>query len=245
MNSNESVATSLPDWLCIGFHKCGTTSLVRKLKDHPGVYLADSGATHARHEFHWFHGRNAKQPIGWYASFFAQKNGRSAGEKTPAYIFHDNALARIKEVVPQVRLVVCIREPSAAIYSSYNHAMQESHVHSLFGWKKGMSFHDQITHAEFIGSFEERSRHYVVWIKNLLNYFRRDQILVLALERPEQEKLLAHIRVPFVELPDVHVHKRSYADRMGQHDEEFLKALYGRSNEMLFEWLGYDIPEWK
>lgn len=235
----------LPDWICIGFHKCGTTSLVRKLERHPDIYLADSGADHAKHEFHWFHGRNADRPVSWYASFFADKNGRSAGEKTPAYIFHSNALKRMRDLVPTVRIIVCIREPSAAIHSSYNHAMQEAGMHSLFGWKKNTSFHDQVTHPDFIGSFEERSRHYITWIKNVLNYFERDQVLVLPLERADERKLLDHIGVRFVDLPQVHAHRRSYADPISADDEEFLKDRYRRSNDMLFEWLGDDIPEWK
>jgi hypothetical protein len=241
--NSYSVADSLPDWICIGFHKCGTTSLVRKLERHPGVFLADSGADHARHEFHWFHGKNAKQPIEWYKSFFADKKGRSGGEKTPAYILHETALIKMREIVPQVRLIVCIREPSAAIYSSYNHAMQ--HPHSLFGWKKDVSFHDQITHANFVGSFEERSRHYVTWITNLLKYFNREQILVLPLENADDKKLLDHLGVPLLELPQFHTHKRSYAALVDQHDEDFLKDRYRISNDKLFDWLGYDISEWK
>ena len=66
----------------------------------------------------------------WYVDCFAgtdaRKNSRRAirGEATPEYIFHPHAVARIKADLPEVKLIVLLRNPVERAYSQYWHEVR-------------------------------------------------------------------------------------------------------------------------
>ena len=56
----------------------------------------------------------------WYATRFAGAGGAKAvGEATPSYMFYPWAVERIKQLLPGVRAVVCLRDPVDRAYSHY------------------------------------------------------------------------------------------------------------------------------
>ena len=112
----------LPDFLGIGTQKGGTTYLHGLLQEHPQVFLA-----HPK-ELHYFslhHGRH----VGWYADHFADAStGQRCGEVTPYYLFHPLAAERIHAAIPNVKLVVLLRDPVERALSQYFHSLSLIHI---------------------------------------------------------------------------------------------------------------------
>jgi Sulfotransferase domain len=110
----------LPGFLIVGAQRCGTTSLFKALMQHPAVKRP-----FGRKGIHYFD-MDYSQGIGWYRSHFPVARPGSlslTGESSPYYMFHPLAPARIASDLPQVRLVVALRDPVERAYSSHAHAI--------------------------------------------------------------------------------------------------------------------------
>jgi hypothetical protein len=113
----------LPDFLVIGAMKAGTTMFYEWLVTHPNVLPA------AVKEVHFFDSHFPEaQP--WYRAHLptARQYRRRAkrlggrvvtGEASPTYLFHPLAPRRVRWVVPQVKLIVLLRDPVNRAYSHY------------------------------------------------------------------------------------------------------------------------------
>ena len=105
----------LPDFLILGAQKAGTTSLHAHLCEHPRVA---SPVTKEVHYFDLSYGRGS----GWYrAHFHPGAPGSLAGESTPYYLFHPLVPARVRELLPEAKLIVLLRDPVDRAFSQHNH----------------------------------------------------------------------------------------------------------------------------
>ena len=114
----------LPDFLIIGSMKSGTTSLYDYLTQHPAVYSA------SQKEIYFFN-FNYGRGLNYYRSFFPtllQKKVSQArhqqfmcGEATPFYIYHPACPERVKESLPQAKVIAILRNPIDRAYSHYQH----------------------------------------------------------------------------------------------------------------------------
>ena len=114
----------LPDVIIPGVQKCGTSSLFAWMVQHPEVHGSipkevhyfDGGRTSARDDW----------PLGepWYRAHFptrARVGGGIAIEATPRYMLHPTAPERIASALPDVRLIVLLRDPVERAISHYFH----------------------------------------------------------------------------------------------------------------------------
>ncbi len=111
---------ALPNFLIIGAMRAGTTALWAYLKAHPDVFMP------GRKEIHFFDSYFHKG-IGWYSRWFDGAGSRAAtGESTPSYMYHDVAIERMAQVVPDARLIAILRNPADRAYAHYwlNRAMK-------------------------------------------------------------------------------------------------------------------------
>ena len=110
------VPLRLPQFLGIGAQKAGTTTLQALLAQHPQVFLPD------RKELHYF-SLHFDAGLQWYGNQFAAAGpAQRCGEITPYYLFHPQAPLRIRALLPQVRLIVLLRDPVERTLSQYFHA---------------------------------------------------------------------------------------------------------------------------
>lgn len=106
----------LPDFLCVGAQRAGTTHLHDLLRLHPDVHMP------AVKEVQYF-SLHAHQPLRWYASWFAGAAPRQrVGDVTPYYLFHPRVPAAIAAALPDARLIVLLRDPMSRALSGYFHA---------------------------------------------------------------------------------------------------------------------------
>ena len=107
---------TLPDFLGVGTQKGGTTYLYELLKRHPQVFLAEPKEQHF-FSLHWHRGAD------WYRRQFASAAASQiCGEITPYYLFHPEAPARIQSLLPNVKLIVLLRDPVERALSQYFHS---------------------------------------------------------------------------------------------------------------------------
>ncbi|MAM86249.1 MAG: sulfotransferase [unclassified Hahellaceae] len=129
------VMESLPNFLIIGAAKSGTTSLADYLNQHPDVFippfkepnyfaldqedLYPPGPVDPRIAFRLLYSRSIVD-YDSYQSVYAEAPERKAtGDASVRYLYYPHASERIKEHIPNARLVIMLREPVARLYSHY------------------------------------------------------------------------------------------------------------------------------
>ena len=117
----------LPTYLIAGAMRSGTTALNSYLREHPDVAVS---STKEVHFFDSFYDRGVE----WYREQFPHsESARAVGEATPNYMFSTTALDRIKQTLPDVKLVVMLRNPIDRAYSHYWHDKARGKTEGDFG----------------------------------------------------------------------------------------------------------------
>jgi len=109
----------LPNFLCIGAQKCGTTSLWHLLNAHPDIHMARPRET----RFFSEEIRFSEGLAAYELRHFAGWNGEAAvGEKCPEYLYVPQVPQRLHDSLgADLRLLICLRSPAARAYSHYRH----------------------------------------------------------------------------------------------------------------------------
>jgi len=190
----------LPDFLIVGVQKCGTSSLYRNLVNHPSVVPAFvkeiyffNSAKYFQKGVHWYKAHFPLLPHK-YLNTRIRKRTFLTGEASPGYIFHPHAPRRISELLPDVKIIVLLRNPVDRAYSHYYHQIRKK--------RESLSFEDAIKMEEerLRGEFDKimKDEHYVSshythcsyllrgiyvdQLKRLYNCFCKEQILILKSE---------------------------------------------------------------
>jgi hypothetical protein len=117
--NGSSVDPRLPEFLGIGALKAATTYLEGLLREHPDLCLPRN-----QKEVQFFNRYFERGPK-WYAAVFASCGGRRRGEISPQYLSDPLCPSRIARLLPDVRLLVSLRDPVQRAYSQYKHWVQE------------------------------------------------------------------------------------------------------------------------
>ena len=121
----------LPDFVIIGAQKSGTTSLYDFLIRNPAI------ASASKKEIHYFslHHNHGKL---WYCSnfptnlsrhyFYKKTNQRLlSGEASPTYLFYPEVPGKMREILPDVKLIVILRNPVDRAHSHYHHSLRSNY----------------------------------------------------------------------------------------------------------------------
>ncbi|HEX6248374.1 MAG TPA: sulfotransferase domain-containing protein [Nocardioidaceae bacterium] len=102
-----------PDFLYVGTSKAGSTWLFNALSIHPEAFLPSfKGLYYFDHHF--------DNGLDWYlAQFAGARHQKAVGEISHSYLSSPPAAARIAELNPRMRLLVCLREPVDRAFSDY------------------------------------------------------------------------------------------------------------------------------
>jgi len=108
---------TLPTFVIAGTMKAGTTSLAAWIDAHPQGFVAPVKEVHFFNAAdHW------DQGMGWYEEHFALAgDARAIGDATPLYSFYPQAIERMAQVLPDARIIMCLRNPIDRAYSHYRH----------------------------------------------------------------------------------------------------------------------------
>jgi hypothetical protein len=129
---------TMPNFLIIGAAKSGTTSLWDGLSGHPQVFMPREPK---EANFFALEGRPAAfrgpgddrclncqavtDPVRYRALFSGADGVPARGEASPLYLYHPEAPVRIRAQVPDVKLVVILRNPVDRAFSSFLHLVRD------------------------------------------------------------------------------------------------------------------------
>jgi len=128
---------TIPNFLIIGAAKSGTTSLYHALKQHPKIFMSPVKEPN----FFALEGGELNYPQGtvdprylaqcittkeeYNQQFEGVSNEIAVGEASPIYLYHPQAPVRIKNCLPNVKIIVILRNPIERAYSNFLHHIRE------------------------------------------------------------------------------------------------------------------------
>ncbi|HEY9776492.1 MAG TPA: sulfotransferase domain-containing protein [Planktothrix sp.] len=108
----------LPDFVIIGAQKAGTSTMYAVLCNQPFMKSA------TEKELQYF-SKRYNLGLDWYKQQFPANEDKTrswiTGEATPYYLFHPLAPKRLKETIPNAKLIVMLRNPIDRAMSHYYH----------------------------------------------------------------------------------------------------------------------------
>ena len=186
----------LPDFVIIGAQKAGTTSLYRFVVMHPAIAPA------SKKEMHYFSVRYKFGEL-WYRSnfptnmskrYFYKKTKQKllSGEATPTYIFYPTVPGRMKKILPDVKLIVILRNPVDRAYSQYQHMVRQKN--ETLSFEKAIELEEERCAGEkerLIRDPNFAATHYILHsylargiyadqLENWFKHYSRKQFLILA-----------------------------------------------------------------
>lgn len=249
-----------PQMIMVGASRSGTTSLFRALNEHPQVLRppVNKGVRY----FDLNYGRSWR----WYRGHFpleatARRSVGAAGapltwEASGYYLFHPFAVPRIAVRLPEVKIVVMLRDPVERAFSGWKHESARG-----FEWEdldRALDLEDErlegevdrmardVTYESFCHRHHShRGRgEYATQLARVFEGFPREQVHVVQSERffehPEREYaalvdflgLAAHQPAGFAQ------HNARPSDPMPRTQRARLEAHYAPHNERLEDLLG-------
>lgn len=114
-----------PDFVILGFPKCGTTSLARLLDGLDRVKCAEVKEPHFfSPEF------PATRPVTCpehYRELYSEINNRMTFEASTWYSYSPNAIRQMLELNPSIKFIVCLRDPIRMLASYHQHALRRGY----------------------------------------------------------------------------------------------------------------------
>jgi hypothetical protein len=176
-----------PTFLIIGAAKAGTTSLYWYLSQHPEVYMSPikEPAFWAFGESdHHFTGpgdvdRVAIRTVEQYQRLFTARIAeRASGEASVQYLFSTRAADRIRQRLPEMRLIAILRQPAERAFSHFL-MHQRYGIEPLTDFEAALAAEPARLRAGWHPTWLYRQRgYYFQQLQVYYERFRRDQIMV-------------------------------------------------------------------
>jgi len=248
----------LPNFLVIGTQKGGTTSLYRYLSKHPQILGTLSVKELSFFDEFFLRG------IHWYKSNFRfKRKNKLSFEATTHYLFNPNSAARVYETIPDVKIIVLLRDPIYRAFSHYQHQKRIGREYldfpeairmesSRLKYEKNKLINNlnyqSYRYQQF--SYLERGKYadqLNVWFKS----FPKNNFLILSSEYffSETKSALTEI-CNFLEIKDFNFKSKkrynsiSYSEEIDKETFAFLQGFFKEENKKLFKLLGKKYNEW-
>ncbi len=237
-------SVKVPNFIIIGSQRCGTTSLYTYLAQHPQIL------TPIKKEmdfFSWHFDRG----IDWYLAHFPpMPEGEQflTGEASPSYFDSLEAPERLYSAFPEVKLVVLLRNPvDRAISQFYRLTELNWEVRSF-----DRAISDEVARlaqnpayiiGDEPGNYLARGR-YIEFIKNWLDFFPKEQLLILKSEdfyagaATTVKQVLEFLDLPEYQLPEYQNANPGSYQPISDYVRDWLSDYFTPYNQQLEEYLG-------
>ena len=253
----------LPDFIIIGSSKAGTWAIHNYLLQHPDI-------DYSARNIHFFEYAYSNK-ISWYKSHFPTKLYKSLvesihkrkclmSEHTSTYLHHPLIPQRVKDSIPDVKLIVSLRNPIDRAYSNYHMFVRIgvekrtfedavfSEIKRIEIIKENDNF--QIKNPNFSNCVEfNYLRHgtYVDKLENWLKFFRREQFCIVEnkdlSKNPQQvlDKIFEFLNVPHFKLRQEERWNVGKYKKMKESTRKTLEDFFKPYNERLYKLLGQNF----
>lgn len=254
---------SEPDFIVVGAQRSGTTSLFRALMSHPQASRPTAHKGVNYFDLNYFRGWN------WYLAHFPLARLRwpraqladepKVFEASGYYLYHPFAIERMARDLPDVKIVVMLRDPVERAYSAYQHELARG-----FEWESFPTALD-LEEARLVGEIDRMRRdpsyesfshrhhsylhrgHYAEQLERAFSFFPRHQVHVMV-----SEDFFANPADEFASLSDflglgpaTNAHFERYnaqpRSALDPATRERLRAYYAPHDERLVEELGRQL----
>ena len=115
----------LPNFIIVGAPKAGTTSLYHYLSDHPQVFMSTPkevdffSCEEIESQRLYFNDFKVKSLSEYEKLFDSVTNEKAIGEGSVSYLFYPDTPLKIKECLPEVKIIIMLRVPLSRGFSHY------------------------------------------------------------------------------------------------------------------------------
>jgi len=244
---------TLPNFLIIGAAKSGTTALYLYLKQHPDIFMT----TPKELRYFSYNGPYPKDlhedyihrgvtTFKEYEQHFEEVTDEKAiGEASPMYLYVPGTAEKIKETLPDVKLMAILRNPIERAYSAYTHALRDWKEDAgsfrvalekeperiLAGW--GLLWH--YTQAGFY--YQQLKRYYEVFDSGQIKVILHDDLV--SNPRGLLREIFEFLEVDPSFEPDISARPNISGFPKNKKFHAFMYRLFMRPNP--FKWLGRRI----
>lgn len=170
---------TLPNFLIVGVARSGTTSLYNYLKQHPEVYMSPIKEpkyfAFQGEQLQWAGPNDQKSVKNYIATLEEYQNlfknvahEKAIGEISPWYLYSKTAASRIKSCIPDVKLIVILRNPIDRAYSNFLVNLKTGRE-SLDDFEKVIKQENQRIQQNWGWTFHYITRGF--YYENLMRYF--------------------------------------------------------------------------
>lgn len=200
---------TLPNFLIIGAERSGTTSLYQYLRQHPQIFMCpikepnffayDDALDRDRPDF--FPVRSLAE---YEALFSGATDEQAIGEASTLYLYRPAAAERIKERLPDVKLIAILRDPAERSYAGYLYALKRGRERRSFAEAVRAGRDGALQSYLDIGFYHRKLTPYAEWLDRgklalyLYEDYRRDPAMVL-------RRMFAFLAVDDAFVPDMSV----------------------------------------
>lgn len=143
----EASARRLPDFIAVGPPRTASTWLYTVLRIH-AVFPRGVKETH-------FFSMNYPRGLDWYRRFFPERGSVPLGETCTSYFASARARERIREHIPDCRIICTLRDPVQRLYSHYKLMVRRGTTNGSF--ERALCEHRTMIEASRYG------RHLAAW----------------------------------------------------------------------------------
>ncbi len=238
----------LPDFIIGGTVRSGSTSLYYNICEHPSVLEAS-------YDEIGFFDSNYHLGIEWYRSMFPKQKEMNeirkstgfaiTGEDTPFYFWKKEAIERISEMIPDIKIISIFRNPVDRAFSNYNLGIRlkteelsfEESIEEELNYIKRNGFRNAVDRKRSYiskGIYEKQ-------IKFWFEIFPKEQIHILSTEdmhkNPEKElqKIFKFLEIPEYTIKNPQKQKSAKYEKMNEKTRERLLNYYQPFNEKFFK----------
>lgn len=261
-----SIFRRLPDFLIIGAPRSGTSALYDYLIQHEQIQKV------AYKELHFF-SKYYHRGVYWYRSFFPTKNLLSklsmdkktiTGEATPTYLHYPHAAKRIHDLIPNVKLIILLRNPIDRAYSHHQYRLLRSTEETL-SFEESFEREQKLKSTDLEKMFLDKNfydenfynQNYfslgIYWeqIERWFKFFQKTQILIIDSEKFFSETKNTMNKIyDFLELPQQSlskyekIHSSGSTEKINSNTRKNLSTFFDSHNKKLYEIINQNF-NWK
>lgn len=258
-------------FLIVGTQKGGTFPLLLNLNKHKDIFVADEihffdNKKHFSNGLKWYCGKVKDQ---WYKH---DRKKKCIGEKTPEYMYHKEAIDRIHKWNPNIKIIICLRDPIKRAFSHWNMAIELASQYKKTNhdtiWTRHFTLNDKpipfehIVKRDIINMRMKRKTvdadcvqrgFYIDQIEYILSKFPRKNVHIVINEElkddyEEYNKIFRFLGVKEykvdVSFDNIHTYNQA-SSKMDEDIRKQLMNIYKPYNEKLFKFLGRRIQSWQ
>ena len=163
----------LPNFIIVGAPKSGTTSLWHYCSEHPEIFMSPIK------EPHFFSHNPRNFVLEDYENLFAGvKTEPVRGESSVTYFWCEGVPEKIKESIPQCKIIMILRNPAERLFSAFRHAKRKGRLSG--------NFEDIMLDSVVVGQSPDffmdnilaNSKKYSNRVKLFINLFGKDNVYV-------------------------------------------------------------------